>query len=145
MKARRLPCRLVAVLGALMGFIAIPTQAFGQAARDGPGSEVARLLRTGRDIDAVQFVEKSVETAPRSEWQSIFRLAAQTCVTTMDADCASDVLNAATPSLTSSQAFELQPSTRGYAILLGSFFQVMTGDHHAKFSGRDFPILWSIP
>ena len=138
MKSRRLP-RLIVALAALTGFIAIPAQALGQEARDRPSSEIARLLRTGRDIDAVQFAKKSVETAPHSEWQSVFRLAAQTCITTMDADCARDVLNMVTPSLTSAQAFELQPSTRGYVILLGSFFQVMTEDYHAKLSGPGFP------
>ena len=142
MSARRL-LRRVAAFAVLAGLMAaIPTHAFSQQGPAASGAEIARLLSAGRNVDAVQLARKSAETAPRPERQSAFRLAAQTCVTALDVDCARDVLNTATPFLQSLPASELQPSSPGYAVLLGSFLQVMTGDYHATFFGPGFPNPW---
>jgi CHAT domain len=132
--------RRTAALAALGGLIAtIPIQARSQQQTQAVwGSEVVRLLYAGRNVDAVQLAKRFVETAPGPERQSAFRIAAQTCVTAMDVDCARDVLETATPFLQSLPASELQQASLGYGVLLWSFFQVMTGNHQAKVSGSGF-------
>jgi hypothetical protein len=132
--------RRTAALAALGGLIAtIPIQARSQQTQAVSGSEVVRLLDAGRVVDAVQLAKRFAETAPGPERQSAFRLAAQTCVTAMDVDCARDVLNTAAPFLQSLPASELQQPSLGYLVLLKAFFQVMTGDYQATFSGPGFP------
>ncbi|HEX9525549.1 MAG TPA: CHAT domain-containing protein [Reyranella sp.] len=132
--------RRIAAFAALGGLIAaIPIQARSQQAQAVSGSEVVRLLNAGRNVDAAQLAKRFAETAPLPERQSAFRLAAQTCVTAMDVDCARDVLNTAAPYLQSLPASELQQPSLGYVVLLKSFFQVMTGDYQATFSGPGFP------
>src|SRR5260370_32434366 len=132
--------RRTAAFAALGGLIAaIPIQARSQQAQAVSGSEVVRLLNAGRTVYAAQLANRFAATAPLPQRQPAFPLAAQTCVTAMDVDCARAVLTTAAPYLQSLPASELQQPSLGYVVLLKSFFQVMTGDYQATFSGPGFP------
>jgi CHAT domain len=139
MKAWRFPGRRIAALAALATVVSsIHAPAAGREIQDFSPSEITQLLNAGRNIDAVRLARKFVD-APITERQSAFRFAAQVCVTAMDVECARDVLNAVTPYLQSLPTSELQQPSLGYVVLLTAFFQVMTGDYHAKISGPGFP------
>jgi CHAT domain len=139
MKACCFPGRRIAGLVVLAALVSsIYTPAVGREIQDFSPSDIIQLLNAGRNIDAVRLARKFVD-APITERQSAFRFAAQVCVTAMDVECARDVANAMLPYLESLPASELQQSTRGYAVLLVSFVDVMTGNYHAKISGSGFP------
>jgi hypothetical protein len=139
MSRRWLVHRRIAAIAAFAGLMATSTQAISQMAQVVPRAEIARLFYAGRNVDAVQLAKRSAETAPHSERQAAYRVAAQACVTAIDVDCAREVLEAAVPFLNSLPQSELQPSTLGYTMLLESFFRMMTGDYQAKLFGPGFP------
>jgi CHAT domain-containing protein len=137
-----LPCRcLVTLLASAAALVfTIAVQAYGREPGTGPGYEIIRLLFTGRNIDAVQLAQNFAETAPVAERQSAIRLAAQTCVTAIDIDCARNVLKHANAFLSALPVSELQPQSLGYVVLLDSFVRVMSGDTYSNFFGLALPL-----
>jgi hypothetical protein len=85
--------------------------------------QTALLVRTGRNLDAVDLLKRTVETAPPTEREAVYQAAGMICVILWDVDCAQSVLTAALPFIET-----LRPSEqagRNYLLIL--FYQVVTG------------------
>ena len=85
---------------------------------------VGLLVQAGRNLDAVDLLRRTVETAPPGEREPIYQAAGWICLTLGDVACARDVLTAARPFL------ETQPPQAmvGRNLLLILFYEVATGD-----------------
>ena len=133
MSRRWLVHRRIAAIAAFAGLMATSTQAISQMAQVVPRAEIARLFYAGRNVDAVQLAKRSAETAPHSERQAAYRVAAQACVTAMDVDCAREVLDAAAPFLNSLLRRRSCCSLRLWLHhAAGVVLRMMTGDYQAK-------------
>ncbi len=121
--------------------------ALGLVATAAPHAEaqvvkVADLILAGRNVDAAESARRGFETASAAERQSAFQLAAWTCIALLDVDCARNVMaltreprNALAPS-------DVQPATAGYALLLGAFVEIESGNYQstAYALGDGFPL-----
>jgi hypothetical protein len=100
--------------------------------------EIGRLIRVGRNVDAIELAKQLAEAAPPAQRQDAYRLAAQVCMVTLDMECAQNIY-AATSFLNALPVSDRQPSMIGYGALLWAF--VNPADHRPLTSvfGPDFP------
>ena len=89
-------------------------------------ARVALLVQAGRNLDAIDLLKRTVESAPPSERELIFQAAGSVCVSLWDVECARTVLTAAAPFLSEL----MRPAEQaGRNHLLALFYQVARGDH----------------
>ncbi|CAN5895181.1 hypothetical protein BH11PSE3_BH11PSE3_15710 [soil metagenome] len=111
------------------------------------GEKVIDMLREGRNLDAIALAKHLIETAPPSQRQLAFHLAARVCIVTLDVDCARHAVTIGAPLLQALPVTEVQASSVGYSLLLRCFVEVAEGNYQgmAKKLDSEFPIQLANP
>ncbi|MPZ34850.1 MAG: CHAT domain-containing protein [Rhodospirillales bacterium] len=119
------------VLAAVVAGMPTPTTA-QQADSHGfvDPERIGRLIRDGRNVDAIDLAKRAVAAAPPRERQFVYELAGWVCRVTLDIDCTRDILAIAMPDM---QALLRTPgadrSSVSRNLLLMLPYQVATGDY----------------
>jgi CHAT domain len=103
---------------------------------------IAELIFTGRDLDAIALAKQGFATASAADRQVAFQLAARVCVTLIDLDCARDVNALTRDSLNAIPPSEVQPATVTSGLMLWSFIEITLGHYQSVASvlGEGFPL-----